>query len=80
MDGIEYGSTQAVAKTFSVSCKAAKRLIYDIADEKTKTEMTAWKKRKDVYHTEWREKIFDFCLTKPVCRECPGESVSTGYG
>ena len=24
--------------------------------------------------------LSDFCLTKPICRECPGESVSIGYG
>ena len=42
--------------------------------------MAAQKKRKDVFHTEWPEKVSDFCLTKPICRECPGESVSIGYG
>ena len=69
VDGNEYGSTQAVAKTFNVSHKAVKRLIYDTADGKTKSEMAAQKKRKDVFHTEWPEKVSDFCLTKPICRE-----------
>ena len=52
MDRIEYGSTQAVAKTFNVSYKAAKSLIYSTADGKTKTKMAAWKKKKDAFHTE----------------------------
>ena len=59
-------STQAVAKTFNISYKAAKRLTYDTADGKTKIEMAARKKRKAVFHTEWPEKVSDFCLTKPV--------------
>ena len=79
MDRIEYGSTQAVAKTLNVSYKAAKSLIYNTADGKTKTKMAAWKKKKDAFHTEWPEKISNFCLTKPVCSKCPGDSVSIGY-
>ena len=42
--------------------------------------MAKKKKRKDIDDTEWPQRITEFCLTKPVCRECPGESVSIGYG
>ena len=34
VDGIEYGSKQAVAKTFNISFKAAKCLIYNTVDQK----------------------------------------------
>ena len=50
VDGIEYGSTQAVAKTFNISYKAAKCPIYDTADGKTKAKMAGRKKR--MYFTQ----------------------------
>ena len=34
VDGIEYGSKQAVAKTLNISFKAAKCLIYNTVDQK----------------------------------------------
>ena len=81
VDVHEGRATQAVASSsFNVSFKAAKRLLSGVAGGKTVTEMTAQAKRKNVFDTEWPEKVKVFCLTKPICQEAPGESVSIGYG
>lgn len=63
-----------------IAFKSAKHLTLASGEGKSKVEMAKKKKRKDIGETEWPHWITEFCLTKPVCRECPGESVSVGYG
>lgn len=80
VDVAEYGAKTAVADTMKIAFKSAKRLTLASGEGKNKVEMAKKKKKKDIGDTEWPQQIKEFCLTKPVCRECPGESVSIGYG
>ena len=57
VDVNERGATQAVTSSFNVSFKASKHLLSGVAGVKTVTEMTARAKRKDVFDTEWPEKV-----------------------
>ena len=55
-------------------------MIKDSAEGKTVEELVQPKKRKDINETEWPSIVEEFCLTKPICRKAPGETVSVGYG
>ena len=80
VDVAEYGAKTAVADTMKIAFKSAKRLTLAGGEGKNKVEMAKKKKKKDIGDTKWPQQIKEFCLTKPVCRECPGVSVSIGYG
>ena len=75
----ERGLVQAVAKSFNTSRKKVCRIMEGTKEGKTISEMVE-RKRTDIGDTEWPEKIKSFCLTKPICREAPGETVSVAYG
>ena len=79
VDNNERGAVAAVASSFNVSFKSAKRLLTDSKEGKSSAEMIKRKKRADIFETDWPKKIKDFCLTKPICREAPGETVSVAY-
>ena len=74
------GSAKALADSFNLSWNTARRLIKDSAEGKTVEELVQPKKRKDINETEWPSIVEEFCLTKPICRKAPGETVSVGYG
>ena len=83
LEGIDVnqrGIAHALASSFNIHHTTAKRLITYSAEGRSVTEMTSQSKRKEVNETEWPNIITEFCLTKPICREAPGETVSVGYG
>ena len=75
----ERGIVEAVASSFSTSRDKAKRIIQKSEEGKTIRQIVE-RIGKDISMTEWPEKIKTFCLTKPICREAPGETVSVAYG
>ena len=72
------GDITALAQTFSISRKKAARILQCLKDGTT-DELYSHK-RKSLKESEWPELIKAFCLTKPICREAPGETVSVSYG
>lgn len=74
------GCMQSLASSFGVHKRTAKRVILGTGEGKSSLDMLQKAKRNDVNNTKWPEIVRNFCLTKPICREAPGESVSVGYG
>ena len=74
------GCIQSLVSTFGVHKSTAKRVILDTEKGKSTHDILKRAKRKEVKDTKWPEIIKKFCLTKPICREAPGESVSVSYG
>ena len=72
------GAVHVIASTFGVSEKFAKRVLS--SNETSPVDLIARSKRETAEDTEWPDKVRSFCLTKPICREAPGESVSIAYG
>ena len=74
------GCAKSLGESFGVSRKMAKKVIQETASE-TSPNITASRSRKlTVMDTKWPALITEICLTKPVCQEAPGESMSVAYG
>ena len=69
----------AIASSFNVSFKSAKRLLSDKQDGKSSAEVIACKKWADIFDTDWPTNFKEFCLIKPVCLEAPDKTVSVAY-
>ena len=74
------GCARSLAKSFGVSTKMAKKVIQKTKNEQSPREIATRKSKETVLDTKWPELVQQFCLTKPICREAPGESVSVAYG
>ena len=79
-DKEQRGVNRALRDSFNIGYRTAKRLIVGYSEGLSVENLVTRKRRKDVTDTEWPHTVHDFCLTKPICREAPGESVSVGYG
>ena len=69
----------AIASSFDVSFKFAKRLLSYTQDGKSSAEVIACKKWADIFDTDWPTNFKEFCLIKPVCLEAPDKTVSVAY-
>ena len=75
----DYGCAKSLATSFGVSEKMAKKLIQE-ANEKSPKEIASRVKKQTIMDSNWPDLVQQFCFTKPICREAPGESVSVAYG
>lgn len=76
-----FGCVKTLEDHFSMDHWVAKRVIDGVVNKKkTEKEIVKRASRQDVNDTEWPKIVENFCLTKPICREAPGESVSVSYG
>ena len=74
------GDATSLASMFSISRTYASKILKCIDEGTIANLYVKSRKSGGVEQSQWPELIKVFCLTKPVCREVPGETVSIGYG
>lgn len=74
------GDASALADTFSITNKFAKRILQRVHNGMEDELFGKRRKRGSLDDSQWPELIKVFCLSKPICREAPGETVSVKYG
>ena len=70
------GCAKSLAECFGVSRKIAKKVIQETASETSQKIIASRSKKLTVMDTKWPALVNEFCFTKPICREAPGECVS----
>ena len=77
---MKIGALFGLTKSFNVSFKLTKKVVEGTANCKSPQDLAERARKPTVMDTTWPDIVSEFCLTKPICREAPGESVSVGYG
>ena len=74
------GCAKSLAESFDISGKIEKKVIQETASETSPKIIASRSKKLTVMDTKWPALVNEFCFTKLICREAPGESVSVAYG